>query len=385
MQFTRASLIIALTGLSGNAFAQPVLDGSIAGDGYGGALSVQTTQTDFGDNASELNAAYAQIDNGVLYLTITGNLESNFNKLNIFIDSVAGGQNQIGPGTDEGGTNPNNDDWAENYSGQGPSADGNGNGFTFDAGFEADYLLILRNGNFGNDKFDVDYAVVGGGLAGFEEAFDIFNGSFTGANASALTNGVGVAYDNSNTAGIAGGTIAADPLAAIAVETGIELAIPLSEIGSPTGAIKVSAHVNGSNHDFLSNQSLGGFVAPQGNLGGDGAAGFNNDVSLIDLNQFDGDQFFQISLAGRADIDFDGDIDDADFGLAFAAFTGPDNGPPENFLGDIDGDGDVDDADYGLFFAAFTGPGVPASVPEPTSLALLGLGGLLMARRRRAS
>jgi hypothetical protein len=288
--------VFVLAAAAHAAWAAPILDGTR--DATYNLRSVQTVETQFGDNFSELDAAWSEVDGDTIYLMITGNLESNFNKLNIWFDSVDGGQHSIGPGTDQGGTNPNNDNWAQNYSGVGPEASGNGTGFTFDTGFAADYLLILRNGFFGGAKFDVDYAVVGGGAGGFENASDIFGGSLTGSNANALPGaGIGIAFDNSNVAGVAGGTGPADQMAAAAVTTGIELAIPLSALGNADPRdIKVSAHVNGSNHDYLSNQSLAGFPAPQGNLGGDGFGGFNNDVSALNLNNYPNtDQFFFIT------------------------------------------------------------------------------------------
>lgn len=308
MRFLLGVLILGVAALP--AWAAPILDGTR--DASYDLRSVQTVETQFGDNFSELNAAWAQIDSGTLFLVITGNLESNFNKLNIFIDSVAGGQNTIAPGTNQGGTNPNNDDWAQNYSGIGPAASANGPGFTFDAGFGADYMLILRNGS---SKFDIDYSIIGGGAGGFEAGGDVFGGSTQGSNANALPGaGIGVAFNNSNGAGILGGTGPANQAAAAAVLTGIELAIPLSALGNPNPQdIRISAHVNGSNHDFLSNQSLAGFTPPQGNLGGNGTGGFNNDVSLINLNAFAGDQSFTVvpeptslALAGLAMLGFVG-------------------------------------------------------------------------------
>ena len=76
-------------------------------------------------------------------------------------------------------------------------------------------------------------------------------------------------------------------------------------------------------------------------------------------------------------------MDDADFGLAFAAFTGPGGGPPSNPQADLDGDNDVDDADFSLAFAAFTGPSAAADVPEPGSALLLAAAGVLACACRR--
>ncbi len=296
----RFSLMAAACGaMSSAAVAQPVLDGTRDAL-YGSPRSLQTVQTGFGDanpnGGSELDAAYARVQGGFLYLMLTGNLENNFNKLNIFIDSQAGGQNVLQNDTNNGGTNPPNDGWAGKHA-----------GFTFDNGFDADYMLILRNGNFGGDRFDMDFATIGGGAAAFETAAMVFGASLTGSNPNAMTNGIGIAFDRSNTAGVVGGSDAADQVAAAAVTTGIELAIPLAAIGNPIGEFRISAMINGSNHDYLSNQFLGGLTPPQGNLGGDGMGGFNGTVGMINLNNFAGDQYFVVpGPAGLALLAFAG-------------------------------------------------------------------------------
>jgi hypothetical protein len=242
---------------------------------------VQTVETQFGDNFSELNAAYARVFGGTLYLTLTGNLENNFNKLNIFIDSMAGGQNVI-----NGALNPNNDGWAAAH-----------NGMTFDSGFEANYLFIVRNGA---GKFDLDYTVIGGGATDFDTYEDVFGGSTQGSGTTAAGPNLGFSFlagfDNSNVAGIAGGTGAANQTAALAVTTGIELGIPLAAIGNPAigSQIRISAMINGSSHNYLSNQILGGLPPPQGNLGGDGMGTFTGGLSGINFNNFSGNQYFTV-------------------------------------------------------------------------------------------
>ncbi len=162
----RQLLIVATVVLTWAAVAaaQPVIDGRAdVADGYT-SLSIQNTNTQFGNAVSgdaihalgsEINQVFGRVTNERLYVTIAGNLEPNFNKLEVFIDSVAGGVNQI----DETAL-PDRVDGFCCATGQVPNV-GDGalqrmDGLTFDAGFDADYYLTFTHG----------YETVNPGLAG---------------------------------------------------------------------------------------------------------------------------------------------------------------------------------------------------------------------------
>src|SRR5262245_25787959 len=213
-------LILAAT-MATPAAAQIVIDGTKDAV-YGAPLAVQTVETQFGDanpnGGSELDAAYGRLSFGDLYLMFTGNIEANFNKLEIFIDSKPGGQSV--------------------FDSSGNDNAGRMDGLVFDAGFTADYHIIVRRGNDGgNDKFDVDFANLNDQSA--SGYVDVMSGSGlegtgstgTGVNASPIL----IGYDNSNTAGVAGGTNAANQAAAAAVTTGLELRIDQDDLGYPGG------------------------------------------------------------------------------------------------------------------------------------------------------
>jgi len=139
--------------------------------------------------------------------------------------------------------------------------------------------------------------------------------------------GIRISINNSNTAGVgAAAPNAADQVAAAAVTTGIEIAIPFSQINDPSGDIRVFAYINGSGYDYLSNQFLPGLAAPQGNLGGNGIGGFiggPSPLGQINFNNFAGDQF--VTIANVPSLDpvpaIDGTLDAVFYGAPLAVQT----------------------------------------------------------------
>ncbi|HED53314.1 MAG TPA: PEP-CTERM sorting domain-containing protein [Phycisphaerales bacterium] len=296
IRITLAALIAASAGAAG---AQ-VIDGQINEAGYQLIWS-NNEGTGFGNNRSEIDGIWAYSDGVNLYLGVTGNVQ-DFNKLDLFFDSTAGGQNSL----------------------RGDNADVDFNqlntnlgGLTFDAGFEADYFLTYTVSGDRTQHFTgaAQLDTMGGGPGGFQGGGNYVDGDQIVAGGA---NGLGyvLGTNQSNTGGVAdfGNPNDSDPAL---VMTGMELSIPLAELGYTGGALRLAGFINGGSHDFLSNQVIGGLPAGTGNLGGDGAGNFTGTVSGIDFNQFAGDQY------------------------------------------------------------------VTLLVPSPSSLALIGLGGLVAVRRRR--
>jgi hypothetical protein len=132
--------------------------------------------------------------------------------------------------------------------------------------------LNTNGGGFGDDVGSI--AIAGG----------IGAGTIGGQFGRPLIN---FGFNNTNTAGVTGGTAAADPVAAAAVTTGSEIALELPAIGA-TGSFKIMVGVNAGGNDFWSNQFLGGLPADTGNLGNPMTTNFNN---------FGGNQFFNVTYA----------------------------------------------------------------------------------------
>ncbi|MCC6493453.1 MAG: hypothetical protein IT424_10565 [Pirellulales bacterium] len=146
--------------LSAAAVAVPLMDGT-ADVEYGAALSTQNTNTQFGDavngdqinggGGSEIDQIFATVADGRLYITIAGNLETNFNKIEVFLDSTGGGVNTI-----NGADQPTMvDGYCCKQAGVNLPDPASGalqrmNGLTFDAGFNADYYLTFTHGFEGN-------------------------------------------------------------------------------------------------------------------------------------------------------------------------------------------------------------------------------------------
>jgi hypothetical protein len=317
---------------AGSVLAQsPTIDGQLDAAFYGAPVSVQNTPTSYGNatnghvrfavGGSELDAAYARVADGYLYLFIAGNLETkgvgglqwpagNLNKLDIFVDSLPGGQGQ---GGDFGGLRGDNADVDIGAFGSALDSmghlDAENDGLKFDAGFGADFYFTFNNYTEAIQWMSppvveawrgiLYYATLptgGGGTAQtLGVARDSSHQNFT--TTTTFTNGVKLGFNNSNTGGVRGtaDANAADASLAASVATGLELAIPIQLLSAADGSIneniRLTAFVNSIDHTNMSNQVLGpmgqtfGFY---GNLNDPRRCDFSADWSP-------GDQFFTVA------------------------------------------------------------------------------------------
>jgi hypothetical protein len=242
---TAAGLAIA-----GSAFAQ--LDGqNIPTDAANNGLTLLATQdtpTGFGNatgggqdsaGGSELNQLWASLDGTTLNLSITGNLEANFNKFFIFFDAVAGGEANLANDNSDGGFGEIN-----NLAGLGFS------GATMDHGLRVE----IGGGFWGVNAFDLidnsATSVASGGGAG-----DLPLSALSGA-------GVTFGWDNSNVLGVDD----VDASGAATATTGWEFSIDLAAFfGEVPSSVNISAIVANDGGTFLSNQALPG-IGGGGNL-----------------------------------------------------------------------------------------------------------------------
>ena len=296
MRFLFGVMVLVLVACP--ALAAPTLDGTKDAE-YGAPVAVQTVETQFGDSTGgitgggELDAAYAIADGNRLYLMLTGNIEPNFNKVSVFIDSKPGGENVL-----SGGPEYDFNNVSQNFG-----------GLTFDSGFEADYHIF---GRWGGGAFEVDIVDRAGGTCTNNCSGDFGAASSGGGtpvqSGTAFGNGTGTTsylssplefgFDNNNSAGVIGGTAAANQAAAAAVTTGLEISVALADIGNPGvgDVIKIHAVYGNGDNNFHSNQTLAGLPAPQGNLGGDGAGAFTGNLAGINFNNFAGLQYFEVTV-----------------------------------------------------------------------------------------
>jgi len=195
----------AITFTPGTAGSAPVVDGELDTSIYGAPLFLQNNFTGFGNGTSgdcpggggsEIDGVYAVVNDDILYLMITGNLENNNNALELFFDTVSGGENEIS------GTPSGVDDGLEGGALETIA------GATLEPGVMADYYLTVSGENIAGDGDPVDFEI-----EAYLAELGTSNSFFLGAEEDYCGDGVlmggdggapvtGLAINNSNVVGV---------------------------------------------------------------------------------------------------------------------------------------------------------------------------------------
>jgi hypothetical protein len=275
-----ATALIALAAGTAQAeFKTPAIDGTgITAANNGPSLALQTATPGFGPTL-QLGEVFVSNDGTNLYVSFAGNNDNGGSGIYLFLNTVAGGATNIA---------------ADPFPGYGEFNDladvGGGN---MPAGFGVDYILNLKR------------PAEGGSIGLWNLATN--TAQFIG-NSGSYTLGFNMAQDNSNAT--------FTPWASGAVTTGVEVQIPLSQIGNPGPgdviqffAIAGNNNKGGNGGNYMSNQLLPNVGTP-GNYGSDGSGGGGGGAPGLNYNGTGGPNVVPLAYTVKA------------YGVPYAA-TGP--------------------------------------------------------------
>ena len=289
-----------------------------------GMQALRATQgcvSSFSDNTGELDQLFARADGDALRISISGNLPQDGTALNIFIDvnpGTAAGQNRL----------------VTAHLPSPPSGLALLDATVFDAGFAPDSLFYVNTvgGLVYVDQVTLatsptlatkDYR----GNVGLNSGRGILSG---GAN----PNGIEVAFDDTNTAGISASSVKS----AATATTGVEMRVPFADLGLPAGfrgQIAVVACIERTN-GVLTNQWLPSVAAGSADLG-----------LAPNLALAAGQQFATLFIGTLGDIDGNGVVGGTDLAILLATW-GQTSANSGFLASDINRDGVVDASDLGI-------------------------------------
>jgi hypothetical protein len=214
----------AVVSISANAFGTITFNGNINEAEWGAPLATSAGGPAPGFGAGhEVNALYASGDNSNIFLGLAGNVQ-NGNRIVVFLDTKAGGYNSGDYGRDNA-----------------PSGVHDFNsGTTFDAGFNADYALVIGTNGTHDDYF-----------------FDLFTLAGTAGGGGGSNTFLG----DINTPGLGGNPANSDNT------RGFEVTIPKAAVGYTQGSSIQAFAMYMSDGAFLSNQFLTHAGSGDGNYG----------------------------------------------------------------------------------------------------------------------